>query len=220
MDIYRRISMAAYDRAKQARLTLQETRARIAEVSADVLSEERLKALEEERRQLDAAIPQHEALNRTLTACLDGIGRLRAKEAELARYRNGTQALTDALTQKQSELAESERQEASQKQAQAALMETLKAVRALDQQTAAQRDNSEKLSKEIEADTERINKYKREILVLFRKYMPGADNDTFGALYHDPNVGPRLLRKRSKRAQHSPRRRSGIDGADVTGASA
>jgi exonuclease SbcC len=194
MDIYRRISMAAYERAKQARLTLQETRARIAEVSADVLSEERVKALEDEREQLDAAIPQHEALKKTLTACLDGIGRLRAKEAELAQYRNGTQALADTLAQKQCDLAKAEKQETAQKQAQAALAETLKAVRVLDQQTAAQQDIAEKLSREIEADTERINKYKREVLALFKKYMPGADNETFGALYHDPNVGPRLLK--------------------------
>ena len=194
MDIYRRISMAAYERDKQARTTLQETRMRITEVTSDVLSEERVRALEGERQRLDVAIPQHEAQKKALAACLDGIGRLRAKEAELTRYRSVTQAMADALTQKQRDLAEAEKQETAQKQAQAALAETLKAVRALDQQIAAQRDIAEKLSKEIEADTERINKYKRGILALFKKYMPGADNETFGALYHDPNVGPRLLK--------------------------
>ena len=194
MDIYRRISMAAYERAKQAKTTLQETQKRIAEISADVLSEERVKALEDERQQLDAAIPQHEALKKTLAACLDGIGRLHVKEAELARYQSDTQALTDTLARKQRDLAAAEKQETAQKEAQAALAETLKAVRTLDQQMVAQRDIAEKLMKELEADTERVNKYKHEILTLFKKYMPGADNETFGALYRDPNVGPRLLK--------------------------
>ena len=194
MDIYRRISMAVYERAKQARLTLQETRARITEVSSDVLSEERVKALEDERQQLEAAIPQHEDLKKTLEACLDGMGRLRAKEAELARYRSGTQALADTLAQKQRELAAADKQEALLKEAQAALAETLKAVRALDQQIIAQREAAAKLEKELLGDAEHINKYKREILNLFRKYMPGADNETFGALYRDAHVGTRLLK--------------------------
>lgn len=193
MGLYRRISMAAYERAKQARLTLQETRVRIAEVSADVLSEERVKALEGERQRLDAAIPQHAALKDSLTACLDMISRRRARENELTRYQSGMQALMDAQAVKQRELAQAEQRETAQKQAQAALAETLKAVRALDQQMAAQRDMTGRLEKEIGADANRIKTYKQEILTLFKKYMPGADNETYGALYRDTNVGPRLL---------------------------
>lgn len=193
MGLYRRISMAAYERAKQARLTLQETRTRIAEVSADVLSEERVKALEDERQRLDAAIPQHSALKDSLAACLDMISRRHARENELTRYQSGTQALADAQAVKQRELAEAEKREAVQKQAQTALAETLKTVRALDQQMAVQRDMTGRLEKEIDADTNRIKAYKQEILTLFKKYMPGADNETYGALYRDTNVGPRLL---------------------------
>lgn len=193
MGLYRRISMAAYERAKQAKQTLQDTRNRIADVSAEVMSDKEAAAREDERKRLDAAIPQHAALKEALAACVDGMARLKAKENELARYEAETQGLADALAAKRVALGEAERQETAQKQAQAALAETLKAVRALDQQAAAQRNMIEKLGKEIDGDTDRINKYKREILAIFKKYMPEADNETFGALYHDPNVGPRLL---------------------------
>ena len=194
MGLYRRISMAAYDRAKQARLALQQTRVRIEEVSAEVLSEAEAAAREDELKQLDTAIPVHAALKDKLAACIDGIGRLRAKEAELKRYRSGSQALADLRADRQRELAEAERQETAQKQAQTALAETLKTVRALDQQVAAQRDIIDRLDKEIGEDRKRIDVYKREILALFKKYMPDQDNETYGALYRDTNVGQRLLK--------------------------
>ncbi len=194
MGLYRRISQAAYDRAKQARLALQETRARIDEVSAEVLSEAEAASREGELQRLDAAIPIHTAVKDKLAACIEGILRLQAKEAELKRYRSGTQALTDAFADRQRELAEAERQETIQKQAQSALAETLKVVRALDQQAAAQQTDIDRLTREIGEDKKRIDVYKREILALFKTYMPDQDNETYGALYRDSNVGPRLLK--------------------------
>lgn len=194
MGLYRRISMAAYDRAKQARLVLQQTRTRIEEVAAEVLSEAEAAAREDELKRLDVAILVHAALKDKLAACIDGIGRLQAKEAELKRYRSGTQALADLCADRQRELAEAERQEAAQKKMQAALAETLKTVRALDQQAAAQQADIGRLTKEIGEDAKRIEAYKREILALFKKYMPDQDNETYGALYRDPNVGRRLLK--------------------------
>ena len=193
MGLYRRISMAAYERAKQAQMTLRETRVHIEKVSADVLSEAEADTREDERKRLEAAIPKHDALKQEFTACIDEIARLKTKEFELVRYQSRTQSLTEAQAAKQRELAEAVSQEAAQKCAQAALAETLKNVRALDQQAAAQRDVVDKLAKEIVGDTERISTYKREILALFRKYMPDEDNETYGALYRDAHVGSRLL---------------------------
>ena len=194
MGLYRRISTAAYDRAKQARLALQQTRARIEEVSAEVLSEAEAAAREDELKRLDAAIPVHAALKDKLAACIDGIGRVRAKAEELKRYRSGSQALADLRADRQRELVEAERQETAQKQVQAALAETLKTVRALDQQAESLQADMDRLTKEIGGDKKRIDVYKREILVLFKNYMPDQDNETYGALYRDPNVGPRLLK--------------------------
>lgn len=194
MGLYRRLSMAAFERAKQARLALQQTRSRIDEVSAEVLSEAEAAEREDELKHLEAAIPVHAALKDKLAACINSITRLHAKETELKRYRSGSQALADSLADRQRDLEEAERQETAQKQAQAALAETLKTVRALDQQSAAQQADIDRLTKEIGEDTKRIDVYKREILALFKKYMPDQDNETYGALYRDPNVGPRLLK--------------------------
>ena len=194
MGLYRRLSMAAYNRAKQARLALQQTRTRIEEISAEVLSEAETAVRENELSRLDAAIPLHTALKDRLSACIDGINRLKAKETELKRYTSSTPALADALADRQKELAEAERQEAAQKQAQATLAETLKLVRALDQQTASQQAEIDRLTKEIDSDNKRITLYKQDILALFKKHMPDQDRETYGALYRDPNVGPRLLK--------------------------
>jgi exonuclease SbcC len=210
MGLYRRISQAAYDRAKQAQMTLRETRVHIEKVSADVLSEAEAATREDERKRLEAAIPKHDALKQEFAACIDGIARLKTKESELGRYQSRTQSLTDAETVKQRELAEAVNLEAAQKRAQAVLTETLKNVRALDQQAAAQRDAVDKLVKEIAGDTDRISTYKREILALFRKYMPDKDNETYGALYRDPHVGSRLLQSAKAELEETQRKEQAL----------
>jgi exonuclease SbcC len=194
MDIYRRISMAVYERAKNVKLVLQETRARIAEVSAEVLSEEETAARETELERLTAAIPVHTALKEKLADCINRITRLKDKQAELKRYQDNVPELKKALADRQAELAQAEKQEQAQKQAQAALAETLKSVRALDQQIAMQQAEIDRLTKEIGEDKNRIRGYKNKILELFKKYFPDASNETYNALYRDPNVGPRLLK--------------------------
>ncbi len=194
MGLYRRISIAAYERAKQARLTLQQTRARIEEVSAEVLSESEASSREDELRQLDAAIPVHGALKERLAACIDGLGRLRIKEAELKRYQSGAQALADALADRQRELAEAEQQERAQKQAQAELTETLKTVRALDQQIASRQADIDRLTREIGDDNKRIKGYKNNILDIFKKHVPNASQETYRSLYEDKTLEPRLLK--------------------------
>ncbi|NLT98802.1 MAG: AAA family ATPase, partial [Christensenellaceae bacterium] len=198
MDIYRRISMAVYERAKSIRLMLDETRRRIAEISAEVLSEEETAAREAELERLSAAIPVHATLKEKLADCINRIACLKDKQAELKRYQEDVPKLAKALADRQSELAEAEKQEQAQKQAQAALAETLKAVRALDQQIASRQAEVDRLRKEIGEHDNRIRAYKSRILELFKKYFPNESRETYGALYRDPNVGPRLLKSVQK----------------------
>ena len=198
MDIYRRISMAVYERAKSVHLMLEEIRVRIAEVSDKVLSEAETAAREAELERLNAAIPVHAALKDKLADCISRIARLKDKREEIKRYQEDVPKLAKALAERQSELAEAEKQEQAQKQAQAALAETLKAVRALDQQIAVRQAEVDRLRKEIDDHDNRIRAYKSRILELFKKYFPNESRETYGALYRDPNVGPRLLQSVQK----------------------
>lgn len=198
MDIYRRISMAVHERARSIHNMLEETRRRIAEISAEVLSEEETAAREEELKRLNAAIPVHAALKDKLADCISRIARLKDKHEELKRYQEDVPKLAKALAERQSELAEAEKQEQAQKQAQSALAETLKSVRALDQQIASRQAEVDRLAREIGEDKNRIRGYKNEILKLFKKYFPDASNETYGMLYRHTNVGQRLLSSAQK----------------------
>jgi len=198
MNIYRRISIAVYERAMNMNKMLEETRRRIAEISAEVLSEEETAAREAELERLSAAIPVHAALKEKLADCINRMARLKDKHEEIKRYQEDAPKLAKALADRQNELAEAEKQEQAQKQAQAALAETLKAVRALDQQIASRQAEVDRLKKEIDEHDSRIRAYKSRILELFKKYFPNESRETYGALYRDPNVGQRLMRSAQK----------------------
>jgi len=172
MNIYRRISIAVYERAMNMNKMLEETRRRIAEISAEVLSEEETAAREAELERLSAAIPVHAALKEKLADCINRMARLKDKHEEIKRYQEDAPKLAKALADRQNELAEAEKQEQAQKQAQAALAETLKAVRALDQQIASRQAEVDRLKKEIDEHDSRIRAYKSRILELFKKYFP------------------------------------------------
>ena len=189
MDIYRRISMAVHERARSIHNMLEETRRRIAEISAEVLSEEETAAREEELKRLNAAIPVHAALKDKLADCISRIARLKDKHEELKRYQEDVPKLAKALAERQSELAEAEKQEQAQNR-RSRSAETLKSARL----TSRSRRGRRRLTGWPEIGEDKPHPgYKNEILKLFKKYFPDASNETYGCCTATP-MGQRLLR--------------------------
>ncbi|MDD5018724.1 MAG: AAA family ATPase, partial [Eubacteriales bacterium] len=175
MDIYRNISIAVFERKDSESKHLGDITARMEAVK--VLDETEQQALEQERQALEDTIAAHGALRDGFILCRDTVKKTNALERELEQYEADKPAAERRLAEAAArhELAAAE--EKKQKQALLDLQKTLKAVRELDGGIAAKRDDIARIGKEIKKDEERISGHKKSILILFKKYMPDADNE-------------------------------------------
>ncbi len=195
MDIYRRISIAVYERTKQQRELLSNIR-----VSMDgiqILSEAEEAVRKKEMGLLAAAISDHEKLKELLNHC-----RLAAKQVgklgeNIARYRQAVKPLEEAFAAKSLAFAAAEQTEKTQAQELFALQDTLKAVRELDIKAKAKAEDVARIDKDIAEETLRIKEHKNKILDIFRKYEPGASNERYRQMYESCELSAQL-RARAK----------------------
>ncbi|MGI5849250.1 MAG: AAA family ATPase [Christensenellales bacterium] len=181
MDIYRNISSAVFERAKDERNKLELLRVKIGSIA--VLDEVQRTSLKYEQGQLTNAIATHIRLKEKFSYCCDIIEKRRKLNDELAQYQQDEATLSEKLLRKTDRFEKAVTEEKNAITALKELQTTLKNVRELDSKMAAQRTDITRLDKEIANDQGKIAEHKRNILRMFTKYMPEADTAQLKKLF-------------------------------------
>jgi len=193
MDIYRRISIAVYERTQRQKQMLAETRSRIGDIT--ILSEAEEAARKEEVTQLETAVTVHETLKNELTECRAMAQQLQSLQAEHEKYRQAEKPLTDEKKKRLLAFKQAEQAEQIQKKKNDELADTLKAVREIDIKAANKASEVKRIDQEIAEDSKRINDNKKAVLDLFKKYEPDATGERYRALYETDDVSAQLRGK-------------------------
>lgn len=197
MDIYRRISVAVYERTKQQRLALELTRMKMGTV--EVLSAEQETAMADGQRKLGNLIAEHGKLATALLSCAGSARTLEALNAESEQYTKAQPALDEAFKLAGAKLDEAAERHKAAQQAQEKLAKVLKEVRVLDMKIETQQSETARLDKEIEQDNAQVREHKAAILDVFKKHFPDAGREEYRSLYESAEVGEKL--KQSAKAE-------------------
>ncbi len=193
MDIYRRISIAVYERTQQQKQRLAETRSQID--LTPMLSEAEEAARREELKQLEAAVASHETLKSAFQACRTAAQRLNDLTRELERYKQAELPLTAEKERCAQALKIAEQAELAQRAKQEALFKIVKEVRELDLSASYKADELKRIGQEMAAADVKINENKQAVLQLFKKYEPNAAGERYKALYESDDVSEELRAK-------------------------
>ena len=191
MGVYRGISVAVYERAKRERAALEEIKNMLD--ALPVMDAAQVKALEEESEELAASASLYGRLREGFSLCRDGASKLQKLNRELEGYRKDSEALGSRLAECAAALQKAQKDESDSAAALLELQDTLKEVRKLDGSIALQNASVRKYEKDISEISEKINEHKREILRVFKKYMPGASAEELKRLYESEDQA-RILR--------------------------
>lgn len=192
IDIYRRISVAVFERTKRQKDLLNEMRIKIESVQILTLTQEQQAHLAEERQNLLAAISEHTAAKNALSLCLSIYNNRQDYKKQLINLSQQQPALEKAAEIAQKQLDEAAVIEQVQTEAYENLSKTLKAVRELDLKIQAQQKTVLNIDKELTDDKEQILKYKNLMLFIFKKYYPDADDLFFKKLYNSVDAGEKI----------------------------
>lgn len=209
MDIYRRISVAVYERTQRQKQQLFDTRRRID--GMPILSEAEEAARKREGQQLETAAAAHEALKDALARCGAMAQQLSSLNKELDRYKQERQPLTDRRDQRRVALTAAEQGEKTSKAAQDALLKTLIDVRALDIKASNKDDEVKRIEREIVAAHAKVMENKQAVLDIFKKYEKEASDETYYALYHTENISGQLRGKAKAALDAAAARSQGIE---------
>jgi len=191
MGVYRGISAAVYERAKRERAALEEIKNMLG--ALPVMDAEQVKALEKESEDLAASVSLYGRLREGFSLCRDGASKLQKLNRELEGYRKDSEALSSRLAECAAALQKAQKDESDSADALFSLQKTLREVRRLDGSIALQDASVRKYEKDISEIGEKINEHKREILRVFKKYMPGASAEELKRLYESEDQA-RILR--------------------------
>ena len=186
MDIYRDISVAVFERAKDEREILSAINIEMGAVA--VLDDDQKKALEAQLLRLDSDIAAHTELHRQLRACCDLIKAAAENERALGEYRQRKPHIDAALADAKKQFDAAAKTHADETKAQTDLLATLKKVRALDGDIANRDRDIARLNRETADDNKEIMLYKSAILALFKKHMPEADDARLKSLYEAQDI--------------------------------
>ncbi len=193
MDIYRRISIAIYERTQRQKQLLAETRGRIGDIT--MLSEAEETARREEVKKLETAVAAHETLKNELAACRAMAEQLQEINAQHEKFRLAEKPLAQEKEKRLLAFKQAEQDEQAQKKKNDELSETLKAVREIDIKTANKANEINRIHQEIEEDDGKITENKKVVLDLFKKYEPNATGERYRALYETDDVSAQLRGK-------------------------
>lgn len=193
MDIYRRISIAVYERTQRQKQMLAETRSRIGDIT--ILSEAQEAARKQETAQLEAATAAHETIKNELIQCRAMAQQLQSLEEQHEKYKQAEQPLALEKEKCLLAFAQAEQAEQAQKIKNDELAETLKTVREIDIKAANKADEIKRFDREIAEDDDRISVNKKAVLEIFKKYEPNASGERYRALYETDDVSAQLRGK-------------------------
>lgn len=193
MDIYRRISIAVYERTQHQKQQLAETRSRIGDIM--ILSESEEAARKEEVTRLEAAAAAHETLKNELAACRAMAQQLQILGEQQEKYKKAKTPLAEEKEKRLLAFKQAEQAEQTQIKKNDELAETLKIVREIDIKAANKADEIKRFDREIADDDDRINANKKAVLDIFKKYEPNASGERYRALYETNDVSAQLRGK-------------------------
>ena len=190
MDIYRRISIAVYERTQRQKQQLAETRSRIGDIM--ILSETEEAARKEEVTRLEAAAAAHETLKNELSACRAMAQQLQSLGEQHEKYKKAETPLSEEKEKRLLAFKQAEQAEQVQIKKNDELADTLKIVREIDIKAANKADEIKRFDREIADDEDRINANKKAVLDIFKKYEPNASGERYRALYETDDVSAQL----------------------------
>ncbi len=193
MDIYRRISIAVYERTQRQKQQLAETRSRIGDIT--ILSEAEEAARKEEAVQLEEVAAAHETLKNVLSACRAMAQQLQGLEEQYEKYKKAKTPLAEEKEKRLLAFKQAEQVEQTQIKKNDELADTLKIVREIDIKATNKVDEIKRFDREIADDDDRINANKKAVLDIFKKYEPDATGERYRALYETDDVSAQLRGK-------------------------
>ena len=195
MDIYRRISVAVYERKTSESKKYDDIRMRVDALR--ILEEDEKKALEQERQAFDKIIAEHNALKDAFYLCRDTIKKTAALQKEHEQYEKDKPEAEKKLAKAAALLEKAVHDEKREREAINGLQKTLKTVRELDSRITVKKEDMARIEKEIEDDRGRIRSFKNNILSVFKKYVPDAGSDRLKAMYDADDIAD-IIRTEAK----------------------
>ena len=184
-DIYRRISVAVYNKQKQYKTQLEEIRIR--KETINVLEPEQIANIKGELKKIDGSIAWLESIKTKTDESIAAIIDKKQSEKSLNEFAEKKLRIAKTLEVKAKELEQAQAEEKKQKQNTAELALKLRAVRELDIKTAAAKKEEDRLIREIVLAEDDILKQKKIILAILKKHLPDADDGQLRQLYEADN---------------------------------
>jgi len=209
MDIYRRISIAVYERTQRQKQLLADTLSRIE--STPILSGSEEAARTREARRLESAVAEHQSVCDLLGRCAAASRRLESLRGELDRLKAAEQTLADENRRCEQALKAAEQAERDCCVEQDMLAKTLVEVRRLDIEKTHTREDIARIESEISRENDRIGQTKKEILRLFMKYEPNAAGERYKALYDTDDVSDELRSKAKAALDEAKAKAAAVD---------
>ncbi|MFA5676105.1 MAG: SbcC/MukB-like Walker B domain-containing protein [Christensenellales bacterium] len=190
IDIYRRISVAVFERTKRQKAQMDEVQIRIG--SVNVLTQEQKAHLLAEQSRLLLAISEHTEVKDKLSLCLGLYKNNQEIQKQLIDITRRQPALEAAAQAAQSGLEKAAAREQARTEACENLSIVLKTVRELDIRIKAQQKTIFDIEKEMTEDKEQILKNKNYMLSIFKKHYPDADDAFYKKLYDSKEAGEKI----------------------------
>ncbi len=187
IGIYRRISMAVFERTKQQETQLNELQMKMENIN--VLPKEQNEQYEKELRLLINTIPEHIKVKDSLSRCLNLYNDSIAIKEKLSEVTKKQPNLEFAEQTAQSKLDVAEKYEREQTKAYEELAQILKSVRALDIKILAQQKNTRDIEEQLKKDKDQIKAHKNIIFEIYKKYYPNEKDEFYRKLFDSSNAG-------------------------------
>ena len=186
MDIYRRISMAVFERKKGEDEKLSKIRAQQDVIR--VLPDDEEKKLAAEQAQIEKKAESYAALQGQFAFCRDTLGGIEKLHRDTVAYEKEKAAAADALTQETARFGQAKKDEDAVIAAQSALQQTLKEVRALDQSLSAADKETAGIKSDIDALNKDIIGRMNDAKAIFEKHMPDVTRERMRVLFESDDV--------------------------------
>ncbi|MBT3319091.1 MAG: AAA family ATPase [Clostridia bacterium] len=184
-DIYRRISMAVFNKQKFYATALDEIR--IKRETINVLVPAEVKQIEAELTSIDAAVSGFEALKDKVDESLSTLTQSDKYKTALAEFEAHKQKVVQNVLEKSKVFDEAADEEKKIKLQSKALQKTLVSVRKLDLNISAANKEIGRLRSDSETADKDIKSQKKIILQILTRHLPSADNNELKRIYEADN---------------------------------
>lgn len=184
-DIYRRISVAVYQKQKNLGAELKEIGIRKEGIS--VLTKEQQTEVENELKSIDERITGYEELTSSITDSLANIEEAGRLKKALQNFEEKKQAIVKALQERKKSYEEAGKALKSQKEKSTELQKTLVAVRELDYKIEQAVKEMQRLQSEMHNTDKQVLDQKKVILSILKKHLPTANDTELKELYDADN---------------------------------